>query len=564
MPSALRRLALVAPLPWQWVLAAVPSRERHPFWLVGWVSLWMATAGNVALWRELAQLQLLDGVRGSLFALSVTALLVALLSGLIGTLAWRATLKPVLTLLLLVSAFSAHFMMTYHVVLDTTMMTNVLQTQPREARELLGWRLFATVLVIGVIPSMLVWRTPLRRIPWSRRLIQNAALTVGSLAAAVAVLLAAFQPMSSAMRNHRHVRHLANPLNVVQAIGQIAAQPLRRNDAVVLPIGEDAHLGSTYATQARPPLLVLVVGETGRSGNFALNGYARPTTPELARAGVTSLRNAWSCGTSTAVSVPCMFSHLGRAGFDSRDSNFEGLLDVLQRAGLAVLWLDNQTGCKGACARVATVATTAERDADLCDSGECFDEIMLRGLDERIAALPAERRARGLVVVMHPLGSHGPAYYKRTPAAFKRFMPECASNILQDCSQEQLVNAYDNTIAYTDHFLAATIDWLKQRETVSEPALVYVADHGESLGENNLYLHGLPYAVAPDVQKHVAWISWMSPSFERRRGLSTGCLNRRADAPVSHDNYFHSVLGLLDIQTGVYRRELDVYAPCDD
>jgi lipid A ethanolaminephosphotransferase len=215
------------------------------------------------------------------------------------------------------------------------------------------------------------------------------------------------------------------------------------------------------------------------------------------------------------------------------------------------------------CARIPSAVTTTARDADLCAGGECFDEVLLRGLDERIAALPAERRERGVVVVMHPMGSHGPAYHKRSPAAFKRFMPECASNVLQDCSQEQLVNAYDNTIVYTDHFLAATIRWLKTREAASDPALVYVADHGESLGENNLYLHGLPYAVAPDVQKRVAWISWLSPSFERRRGLSTACLNQRADAPVSHDNYFHSVLGLLDVQTGVYRREQDVYAPCE-
>lgn len=533
----------------------------HPVWLILATSLWMATAGNLALWRELAQLQLLGGARGLGFGLASMTLIVLLLTALIALFAWRSMLKPVLTLLLLVTAFSAHFMLTYHVVLDTSMVVNVLQTNPGEARDLIGWRLAGTVLVIGVLPALLVWRTPLRTIPWPRRVLQNLGLIGACLGLAVLVLLAAYAPLSSAMRNHRHVRHLASPLNVVQALGQVAAQPLRRNESIVLPIGEDARLGSTYAASTRPPLLVLVVGETGRAGNFGLNGYDRPTTPELARLGVASFRNAWSCGTSTAASVPCMFSHLGRDGFESRDHNYEGLLDVLTRAGLAVVWVDNQAGCKGVCARVPTATAPVTKDA-ACVDGECFDEVMLSGLDERIAALPAERRARGVVVVLHTMGSHGPAYHKRSPPAYKRFMPECASNILQDCSHEQLVNAYDNTIAYTDHFLASTIGWLKRHDT-ADTAMLYVSDHGESLGENNLYLHGLPYAVAPDVQKRVAWISWLSPAFEKRAGVATRCLQQRADTALSHDHYFHSVLGLMDVQTGVYRRDLDLYAPCE-
>jgi lipid A ethanolaminephosphotransferase len=167
-----------------------------------------------------------------------------------------------------------------------------------------------------------------------------------------------------------------------------------------------------------------------------------------------------------------------------------------------------------------------------------------------------------VVLVLHQMGSHGPAYHLRSPAAFKRFVPECADNDLQTCSRAALVNAYDNSIAYTDHFLSSTIDWLKQHQAAYDPAMVYVADHGESLGENNLYLHGMPYMIAPDVQKHVPWITWTSPGFAQRTAVGTTCLRDSADRPVSHDNYFHSVLGLLGIQTGVYQRALDVYAPC--
>jgi lipid A ethanolaminephosphotransferase len=536
--------------------------SRHPFWLIVGASLWMASVGNAALWRELAQLGLLQGMRGALFGIAVGALLVALLCALLGLFAWRTTLKPVLVTLLIGSAFGAHFMLAYHVVLDTAMLTNVLQTNPREAHDLLSMRLLATVLVLGVLPAAWVWRTSLRPLAWPKRIVQNAAFVLASLGVAMAVLLLSFQPLSSAMRNHRHVRHLATPLNIVQALAQVLAQPLRRNESILMPIGEDARLGPTHATSARPPLVVLVIGETGRAGNFGLNGYERATTPELAAENVASFRNAWSCGTSTAASVPCMFSHLGRSAFEARDHNFEGLLDVLQRAGLAVLWVDNQSGCKGVCARVPTVSTAATGDPALCSGGECFDEVMLLGLDERITALPAEQRARGVVVVMHPMGSHGPAYSRRSPPAFKPFLPECTSNLLQDCSREQLLNAYDNSIAYTDHVLGATIRWLKAHDAASDTAMVYLADHGESLGENNLFLHGLPYAVAPDVQKRVPWITWLSPAFERRSGISIACLAQQRDRPVSHDHWFHSVLGLLDVETAVYRRTADVYAPC--
>jgi lipid A ethanolaminephosphotransferase len=256
-----------------------------------------------------------------------------------------------------------------------------------------------------------------------------------------------------------------------------------------------------------------------------------------------------------------MFSHLGREAFGARAADSENLLDVLQHAGLAVLWLDNQAGCKALCDRVASAGTLGVRDPALCADGECLDEILLQGLDARIAALPAQRRANGVVVVLHQMGSHGPAYSRRSPPQYKRFLPECTSVNLQDCSRQELVNAYDNTIAYTDHVLASTIGWLK-RQPQFDTALVYVADHGESLGENNLYLHGMPYGIAPDVQKRVPWITWLSPGFAQRTAIDAQCLRARRDAPLSHDHYFHSVLGLLPVQTAAYDRSRDAYAAC--
>ena len=397
-----------------------------------------------------------------------------------------------------------------------------------------------------------------------RHVAHNGLLLLGAVVVLVASLLLVFQDFASTMRNHTQLRYLINPLNSVYALGHIATKPLRIDTSTMLPLGRDAQLGASYAGQTKPPLLVLVLGETARSANFGLNGYARPTTPLLsARSDLVSATNAWSCGTSTAASLPCMFSHLGRDGFEGRKTNSETLLDVLQHAGLAVLWVDNQSGCKGVCDHVAQASTSAQPDPALCPGGECPDTAMLKNLDERIAALPAEQRQRGTVVVLHQMGSHGPAYYKRSDASLKRFGPECTSNALQECDQAQVVNAYDNSIVATDHFLNATIQWLETQADKAQTAMVYVSDHGESLGEGNLYLHGLPYAIAPDVQKQVPWITWLSPAMQSRSGVATACLQKDlAQRRITHDGYFHAVLGLMDVQSTVYQAEQDIYAPC--
>ncbi|MDP2257393.1 MAG: phosphoethanolamine--lipid A transferase [Polaromonas sp.] len=539
-----------------------PAAGVRQLWIVVLTSLWIATVCNVALWRALARLPGLSAGQAATISVALALVIALATAGLLSLLAWRWTLKPVVTLFLVSAAFGAYFMMAYGVVIDPNMMVNTLQTDLRETRDLLNWSLAGTVMVLAVLPSFFLWRQKVRRTGMARQALSNALTLVAAGALLVVVTMLFFQSMASVMRNHTQVRYLINPLNSFYALGSVAAKPFQRNESIVLPLGQDATLGASYTAQSKPPLLLLVLGETARSGNFAINGYNRPTTPQLSQENIASQRNAWSCGTSTAASVPCMFSNFGRAAFESRPANSEGMLDVLQHAGLAVLWLDNQAGCKGVCDRVPNVSTLQLKVPGLCDGGECLDEVMLHGLDERIAALPAERRAKGVVLVMHQMGGHGPAYYKRSPPAFKKFLPECTNNSLQNCERDALVNAYDNSIVYTDHLLASAIGWLKTQEARSAPAMLYLADHGESLGENNLYLHGMPYGVAPDVQKRVPWITWLSPEFEQRSKVTTACLKQQLDAPVSHDNYFHSVLGLMNVQTSVYKPALDIYAHC--
>lgn len=533
----------------------------HPVWVALLGSLWLASVGNYALWQQVHQLPEVAGLRGLAFALGFGVIITCALTAVLSFLNWRGWLKPVLSVFFLSAASGAYFMVSYGIVIDSSMITNVVQTDTKEALDLLNWRMLISLLVLGILPCWVLWKTPLQVLRLRQQIWSNTLTAVVSVVVIIAALLAIFQDFSSIMRNHTQLRYLVNPLNSYYAIGMVAAKPFQRDNKTLLPIGRDAQM-ATPKSNEKPPLLLLVLGETARMGNFGVNGYERQTTPALAQENIISLKGVMSCGTSTATSVPCMFSHLGKEEFEGRKNNYESLIDVLHHAGLAVLWIDNQSGCKGVCERVPQALTKELKHPTLCKDGECFDEIMLHQLDERIQALPAERRAKGVVVVMHQMGSHGPAYYKRVPDAFKKFQPECKSNALQECTREQVVNSFDNTILYTDHFLGQAIQWLKKSEANAAPAMLYVSDHGESLGENNLYLHGLPYRVAPDVQKRVPWITWWSPQFEKQMGLSRTCLQNKVQMPLTHDNYFHSVLGLVNVSTEVYQAKLDVHADC--
>ena len=533
----------------------------HPAWVALLGSLWLASAGNYALWQQVHQLPEVNGLRGLAFTLGFGLIITCALTSLLSLFNWGKLLKPVLTVFFFSAASGAYFMMSYGIVIDSTMITNVIQTDTKEALDLFNWRMLVSFAILGLLPAWVLWKTPLKSLRIGQQLLGNALMAVLSIAILLASLLAVFQDFSSIMRNHTQLRYLINPLNSYYAIGMVAAKPFQRDNKTLLPVGQDAKLVTAKATD-KPPLILLVLGETARMGNLGLNGYDRNTTPELSKENTVSLRGVMSCGTSTATSVPCMFSHLGKEDFESRKNNYESLIDVLHHAGLALLWIDNQSGCKGVCERVPQALTKELKHPSLCKGGECFDEIMLHQLDERIQALPAERRAKGVVVVMHQMGSHGPAYYKRVPDTFKKFQPECKSNALQECSREQVVNSFDNTILYTDHFLSQAIQWLKKSNATHATAMLYVSDHGESLGENNLYLHGLPYRVAPDVQKRVPWISWWSQQFETQTGLSSACLKKKINAPLTHDNYFHSVLGMVGVSTEVYQAKLDVHADC--
>ena len=536
----------------------------HPTTLLAVLTVWLCTVGNFPFWMAIWKLPETQGFRALTTMTSLWLILVGLVGWFLCLWVWPRWLKPAAMVMLLTATSSSYFMLTYGVVIDPSMLANVVQTDVREVRDLLSWTMLAALVVGVVVPAIWLWRQPVRAVNAKPLILRQLGVSLLALLVALGLFWMSFQDIASLTRNHKHLRYMINPFNSVYAIARLFVGQAAQASQPLQTIGEDAQLVAPVSTPDQAPLVVFVLGETARAANFGLSGYARDTTPQLrqlqAQGDLTYFSDVKSCGTSTQASVPCMFSHLGKAAYEGSNQRFESVLDVLQRAGLAVLWLDNQSGCKGVCDRVPTVSTTALKVAEFCKDGECLDEVMLHELPKQLAALDPLKRAKGTVVVMHQMGSHGPAYYKRSPDAIKQFKPECSSHALQNCPPEQIVNAYDNSILYADHFIAKTVHWLQAQSRPT--ALMYMSDHGESLGEKGLYLHGMPYSMAPKEQTHVPMVVWLSKPMQRQRGWSMSCLQAQSGKALSHDNLFHSVLGLTQVKTSLAKPELDIFSTC--
>lgn len=488
------------------------------------------------------------------FVLSLFLVVTALHGLLLGLVLNRWTARPLLTVLLLVTAVASHYMSSYGVYLDPDMLRNVLHTDSKESTELLSPRLLIP-LAYSLLPIALLWRIRLRRRSVARALGARVVFLVAMLLVAACGVMLSSQDFSTLFRSHREVRYLVTPANYVVSLSNVLLSSPPGPKKALLPVGLDAR--QVQAT-GKPRLLLLLVGETARAQNWGLNGYARQTTPELARIpGLINFSQVASCGTSTEVSLPCMFSPYGRRDYDEgRIRSHQSLLHVLDHAGIATLWRDNQSGCKGVCDGLPIERLDDAGDEELCNGKRCLDGILLKDLQAQLSPVKGDR-----VVVLHQLGNHGPNYFERYPPAFKRFTPTCDNPELGQCEREDIVNAYDNALLYTDHVLAQAIGFL-QRQGDYDTALIYVSDHGESLGEKGLFLHGVPYAIAPEEQTRVPMVMWFSPGFAADSGLDLACLRREAAQPASHDNLFPSVLGLLGVRTSTYRRDGDLFAAC--
>jgi lipid A ethanolaminephosphotransferase len=516
-------------------------------------ALWIVLVCNFSFWRLFWQVQD-SSARTLLFALSLLVALTGLNLLLLRLFSPGRLLRPVLTLLLVLAAAAGWFMDTWGVALDSEMLRNALQTNPAEARDFIGWPLLWRLLWQAGIPVAVIWYAWLPDDGWWRATRSWLAGCATGIALVFAAGLPLYGHYVSYFRNEETARYLIAPANVVVGSIRLARKSLQVQGPHV-QVGLDARRAAPAAV---PPLLiVLVLGETARAANFSLGGYERETNPLLAQRDVFYFTDVTSCGTATATALPCMLSDLPRSEFSlSAARRRDSVLDIVQRAGLAVRWIDNQSGCKGACDRVPNELARSYHPHS-CKDGECLDETLLHALDAQLPLVGGDT-----LLVLHAMGSHGPAYYRRVPEPHARFQPACNTARIETCTDTQIVNAYDNTILYTDYILAGLIDRLAAVAGEVDPVLLYVSDHGESLGERGLYLHGQPFRLAPAVQKQVPMLLWLPNNSLGRLRVESSCLRNTLENPYSHDHVSHTLLGLAGIETAAYRRNLDLLASC--
>jgi lipid A ethanolaminephosphotransferase len=529
--------------------------------------LWLLTA-NALFFTAALSGRALSALPTWGFALALGCMLLSAHYLLMSLLVYRWNAKPMLAVLIIASAAAAYFMQTFGIYLDPSMLRNILRTDVAETRELLTGRMALHMALYAGLPLLVLWRVRIVHKPFARAMLAHWGLALLSALVFVGALLAVFQPMASLMRNHKEVRYLATPANYLWSLGSVGVAQFKGAAKPRQSLGLDAKMAALPAG-AKPQLVVMVVGETARAANWGLNassgGYARQTTPQLAALNVINFNPVTSCGTNTEVSLPCMFAPVGRRSYDEAAiRGSESLLHVIARAGAAVHWRDNQSGCKGVCDGLPGNSSVDEvlalNPPGLCAEGRCMDEGLLVGLDERMAALQAKGGKQ--VLVLHMLGNHGPSYFRRYPPEFEQFKPACQNDDLARCSQSEIVNAYDNALLYTDHVIAQLIAKLQAKASAVDTAVVYASDHGESLGENGLFLHGIPYAIAPKEQTQVPMVMWFSAGMRQSLALNEACLRQRAAQPSSHDNLFHTALGMLNISASVYEPSLDLLKPC--
>lgn len=530
-------------------------QPQKPETLVILCSAWIAVVCNTGFWAVVLSAE----PAGSLPRFAFVALIGMVATGLVSLVTLLIAIGPltrvVLSILLIVAATVGYFTASLGVLFDSGMLVNVIETNPAEAGELLSLPLFASIVFAGLLPAVVIWRIRLPRRRLSRALLDRV-LAIGiALALILVPLTVAQKEIYSLGRNHLEIRHMLAPVNVLSASYRVARDRLNAQTEYQ-SIAPDAIVAAPDAD--RPSVHVLIVGETARSANFSIAGYARDTNPNLEARPDIGFFDVSACGTATAVSLPCMLTIQPRKGFDRASSyHQDNLLDVAARAGYDVQWVDNGNGCKKLCERVGSENVHESHVDALCSDDGCFDGILVYELDKRLADVTGNT-----FIVLHQLGSHGPAYYRRYPDDYRVFVPDCRSPNLGDCSNEEIANSYDNTILYTDHVIDSAIDVLAHYSDRFDTSLLYISDHGESLGEHNLYLHGMPYKLAPDEQVRVPMITWFGPAAGTGATAPAGCQDAASDGALSHDNLFHTELGLLGIATTAYLPELDAFAAC--
>jgi len=519
-------------------------------------TLFIIIFDNHAFWSPLFSVIDMTDPSMYLFLFACFSVIFSIIYTFIAIFGTGKLLKPVIALLIFISSMTAYYMDSYGTVFDDVMVLNILETNAQESMDLIEASILLHIFIFAVIPILILYRVKITHTVLAQEIRTRFINICLFLLIASSTVYITYKDFTFIFRENREISFFINPIYPLRSVYRYSAQRIKQhNDTGFKHIFADAH---PVKKHPRKNILVLVVGETARAQEFHLDGYYRDTTPNLEKNNVINFTDVHSCGTATAISLPCMFSDLTHENFDHDASKkMDNLLDALKTAGVDVMWQENNPDCKGVCNRIETHDYSDIHQDKYCHNDLCFDEALFNGLNKYI-----DNMKHDAVIVLHTQGSHGPAYYKRYPEHFKTFQPECHSSDVQRCTDIEVRNAYDNTILYTDYFLAKLIDYLKKLPNDYNPAMIYVSDHGESLGEKGIYLHGLPYFMAPEFQTKVPMIFWLPEKFTLSESIDTDCLRNKENMPLSHDYFLHSVLGVMDVSADLYDKDLDIFSSC--
>lgn len=490
------------------------------------------------------------------FLISLPFFLLSLMLLLHGLLAFRWITKPILILTVTVSALIFYATVTYGIVFDYGMVQNTFETDTAEALSYVNFYALGFFIIFAAIPCWLIYSIKLTYKPFLQELFSRVKLLSASLAFAFLVAIVFYSNYASVGRNNKDIAGYIIPYKMIDS-----SYKFIRNHYFYPPLKFQVldTNPSIIRGNNKKHVTVMVLGETARAMSFSLNGYPKETNQYTEKQGVVSFSNMTSCGTATAVSVPCMFSRLDKSNYDKRIATAQqNVVDIIRLAGADVLWISNNNGsCKGVCTRVKSEQIATDISNPLCDGEYCYDEALLKPLRAKLKNITQDNT----LIVLHMIGSHGPTYFKRYPKDKRIFTPDCQRSDIQNCTHEELVNTYDNTIAYTDFVLSKVITEMATlaEEQAMETSVLYISDHGESLGEKGVYLHGLPYAFSPEEQTHIPMIYWND---KQQTDFSLSCLAQMSDAPLTHDNVFDTLLSIMSIQSRAYINDKDSFIHC--
>ena len=437
----------------------------------------------------------------------------------------RRIAKIVLILFFIINAISVYFINTYGIIIDESMIGNVLNTNYSESSSFFSLKLVGYILFLCLVPSVFIAKAEIIKLP-----IKN--ILKLSLFALLAIAILVGINAKNLLwidNNSKQIGGLAMPWSYVVNTSLFYKHKSNANEKEIL-------LPNATIKDNQKTVVVLVIGESARRANFSLYGYSKNTNPLLSKKRNLFHFNATSCATYTTAGVKCILEHT------NTDELYEILPNYLERNNVEVVWRTTNWGepplhIKNYQKREFLLKNYAEQNGS-------FDEILISDLKKQIMSSTKNK----ILIVLHTATSHGPKYSTRYPRSFEKFSPVCNSVEPGKCSQQELVNAYDNTIVYTDYLLSSIINRLQELPEFKS-TMMFVSDHGESLGEKNLYMHGLPMSFAPKEQYEIPFIVW----------TSNNSVKTKPTEILSQNHVFHSVLNFLAIDSPIYNESLNIF-----